>query len=169
MAPRAVIVGLPGVGKSSVGARLARRLAVGFIDSDELVVQQAGRSITAIFAEVGEPGFRALETSAVLAALQSFDGVLALGGGAVTTPAVRDGLASSGVPVVLLTADQQALLRRVGRSTHRPLLAGDPAARLVELSQQRMPWYEQVSTLTIETVGRSVNAVAAELAERIKP
>ena len=89
MPPRVVLVGLPGSGKSSVGAELARRLGVAFADSDELVEAQTGRSVGEIFAQQGEPVFRQLEADLIAAALGSFDGVLALGGGAVTTESVR--------------------------------------------------------------------------------
>src|SRR4051794_8380523 len=104
MPPRVVLVGLPGTGKSSVGAELARRLGVPFADSDELVASQTGRSVAEIFAEQGEPVFRQLEADMIAAALAGFDGVLALGGGAVTTGSVRDDLRAAGVPVVRLDA-----------------------------------------------------------------
>ncbi|HEU5269977.1 MAG TPA: shikimate kinase [Jatrophihabitans sp.] len=158
--PRAVLIGLPGTGKSSVGARLAGRLSVSFADSDRLVVQLAGRSVAEIFATDGEPAFRRLEAAVVLEALTSFDGVLALGGGAVTTERVRAGLARSGVPVVLLTAAAPELLRRLGRSPNpRPLLAGDPAGRLATLAAERDELYRQLCTVTVDTAGRSVGAV----------
>jgi shikimate kinase len=158
--PRAVLIGLPGAGKSSVGARLAARLGVPFADSDRLIVQADGRGIPQIFAADGEPAFRKLETAVVLEALAGFDGVLALGGGAVTSAEVRRGLVEAQVPVVLLTATQPELLNRVGRNRNRPLLAGDPAARLAELTTERGELYREVCTLTIDTGGRSIGAVA---------
>jgi shikimate kinase len=158
--PRAVLVGLPGTGKSSVGARLAARLLVPFADSDRLVTEQAGRSVAEIFAADGEAEFRRLEAAVVLEALAGFGGVLALGGGAVTTERIRAGLAEAQVPVVLLTAEAPELLRRLGLSPNsRPLLAGDPAGRLADLTAERAELYRQVCTLTIDTAGRSINAV----------
>jgi len=158
--PRAVLVGLPGAGKSSVGARLAARLTVPFADSDRLISERAGRSIAEIFATDGEPEFRRLEAAVVLEALAGFGGVLALGGGAVTTEQVRVRLVEAGVPVVLLTAAPPELLRRLGRSPNpRPLLAGDPAGRLATLTAERAELYAQVCTFTVDTAGRSVNAV----------
>jgi len=159
--PRAVLVGLPGVGKSTVGARLAGLLMVPFADSDQLVSQAAGRSITEIFDTDGEAAFRKLETAVVLDALTGFTGVLALGGGTVTTVEVRRALAESGLPVVLLTAAESELLYRLRCSPNpRPLLAGDPAGRLAALAAERAELYQQVCTLTIDTAGRSVGAVA---------
>ncbi len=136
MPPRAILIGLPGVGKSTVGARLAQRLSVPFADSDRLITERTGREVAEIFSADGEAGFRELEAASIAAALVDFDGVLALGGGAVTTGSVRQALAGAGVPVVLLTASEPELLRRIGRSQHRPLLAGDPAGRLAELASR---------------------------------
>ena len=163
MPPRIVLVGLPGVGKSSVGARLARRLAVPFADSDDLVVRRTGRSVTAIFAADGEPEFRRAEAAAIAAAMTDFDGVLALGGGAVTTPAVRRALTASPAPVVHLTAGQGELLRRIGSHTHRPLLAENPAERLAHLAETRAELYREVATFVFDTAALTPNAVAEAL------
>jgi len=163
MPPRAVLVGLPGTGKSTVGAELARRLRVAFADSDELIAQQTGRSVGEIFRHQGEPAFRQLEADMIAEALGGFDGVLALGGGAVTTDSVRQDLLACGVPVVLLTAGREELLGRLAGSATRPLLAGDAGARLAELAEEREPLYREVATLTVATGGRSPAEVAAGL------
>jgi shikimate kinase len=160
MPPRVVLVGLPGTGKSSVGAELARRLGVPFADSDELITRQTGRSIAEIFAQQGEPAFRELEADLIAEALAGFDGVLALGGGAVTTGSVRADLLGSGVPVVQLSAEPDELLGRLAGATPRPLLAGDTPARLAELAAARTGWYAEVATLSVDTGGRSVAEVA---------
>jgi shikimate kinase len=167
MPPRVVLVGLPGSGKSSVGAELARRLEVPFADSDELVVAQTGRSVSQIFAQQGEPVFRQLEAELIAEALGNFDGVLALGGGAVSTDAVRQDLAASGVPVVLLTAGQDELVSRLAGTAHRPLLAGNAPARLAELAEAREPLYREVASVTVATGGRCIEQVAAELSDQL--
>jgi len=159
--PRAVLIGLPGTGKSSVGTRLAGRLLVPFADSDRLVVQLAGRSVAEIFASDGEETFRRLEAAVVLETLAGFDGVFALGGGAVTIDRVRAGLARSGVPVVLLTAEPPELLRRLEHSpTPRPLLAADPAGRLAALAAERAELYRELCTISVDTGDRSIGEVA---------
>ncbi|MEO6502017.1 MAG: shikimate kinase [Jatrophihabitantaceae bacterium] len=163
MSPRVVLVGLPGAGKSAVGAALAARLGVAFADSDQLVTQQTGRSVSEIFSHQGEPAFRQLEADMIAAALDGFDGVLALGGGAVTSESVRQDLLASGVPVVLLTAGQDALLSRLAAAEPRPLLAGDAPARLAELAAARTELYAEVATVSLDTGGRSVAEVAAAL------
>ncbi|MCU1657532.1 MAG: hypothetical protein JWO57_2188, partial [Pseudonocardiales bacterium] len=134
MTPRVVLVGLPGTGKSTTGRRLAKILSVRFADSDDLVEAATGRGVHEIFATDGETAFRSAEADAVRLAIHDFDGVLALGGGALTTPATRAALASSGAPVVLLRAPVDTLLVRVGDGRTRPLLADDPAARLASLA-----------------------------------
>jgi shikimate kinase len=169
VAPRAVLVGLPGAGKTSAGRALARRLRVEFADSDALVVARAGgRTVRELFAERGESGFRALEADAVEAALRDFPGVLALGGGAVTTPRVRAGLRGSGVPVVLLRASPATLLSRIGDGASRPLLAADPPARLAVLTTERAWAYEEVATLVISTDDRSPGQVAGAIAAALR-
>jgi len=167
MSTRVVLVGLPGAGKSTVGRSLAALLGIDFADSDDLVIEMTGRPIAEIFADSGESAFREIEAAAIADALLDFDGVLALGGGAVTTQAVREELKACGVPVVWLTAEQSVLLDRIGESTHRPLLAEDPSARLAELAGERAPWYAQVATLTVTTDFATSEEVAAELADRL--
>jgi shikimate kinase len=158
-----VLVGLPATGKTTVGKAVAARLGVDFADTDDMIVEMTGRAIGEIFAHDGEPAFREVEAAAIADALLDFNGVLALGGGAVTTEAVRESLVDAGVPVLLLTADQDELLVRVGTTTHRPLLAGDTVARLTELRATREPLYRQVATGTVQTGGRSVDEVAADI------
>ncbi|MDQ1740499.1 MAG: shikimate kinase [Pseudonocardiales bacterium] len=167
MPPRVVLVGLPGTGKSTVGAELARRLGVTFADSDELIAQQTGRSVGEIFAQQGEPAFRQLEADMIAEALAGFDGVLALGGGAVTTESVRQDLLGSGVPVLQLCAEPAELLSRLAGSEPRPLLAGDAAGRLAELAETRSRLYAEVASVRIDTDGRSVTEVAAALHGRL--
>jgi shikimate kinase len=167
MPPRAVLIGLPGTGKTTVGAELARLLGVAFADSDELVVQRTGRTVADLFADGGETAFRELEAAVVAEAVAGFDGVLALGGGAVTTESVRRCLAASGVAVVLLTADLDDLAARLAGSAVRPLLAGDLTGRLAELAEAREPRYRQVASLTVATGGRSPAEVAAALAGQL--
>lgn len=167
MPPRVVLVGLPGAGKSTVGAELACRLGVAFADSDELIVQQTGRTVSEIFAAQGEPAFRQLEADLIAEALGTFDGVLALGGGAVTTESVRQDLLDSGVLVVRLSAGQDELVRRLAGNVDRPLLAEDPGARLAELAAAREPLYREVASLTVTTEGQSPAEVAVGLAAQL--
>lgn len=167
MSPRAVIVGPPGSGKSTVGPLLAEALGVGFRDVDEDIVAREKRAISDIFATDGEPAFRALEEKAVAVALEEHDGVLSLGGGAPMTPGTRERLA--GHTVVFLNVGMATGIQRTGLSTARPLLAGvNPRATFKKLLDERVPVYREIATVEIDTDTRTpaevVAAVAAELA-----
>jgi len=168
MPPRVILIGLPGSGKSTTGRRLAGMLRVRFADTDELIEHDAGRTVREIFAAEGEPAFREREAAAIAAALRDFDGVLALGGGALDTAATREAIAASGVPVGRLDASLEVLTARVGDAASRPLLAGDPAARLAELAARRQGAYVATATFTVSTDGRSVGQVASVIAEKLR-
>jgi shikimate kinase len=166
MTPRAVLVGLPGSGKSTIGRRLAKALGVGLLDTDAVIEQQTGRSIAGIFAAGGEQEFRRIEETVVCAALTGHDGILSLGGGAVTIPGVRRALA--GHTVVFLDVTAAEGVRRTSGSTARPLLDGpDRAARFEELMQQRVPLYRRVATIRADTTRRNPGAVARYIASRL--
>ncbi len=164
MTPRVVLIGLPGTGKTTCGRRLAAITGVAFADSDQLIEARAARSIADIFAAVGESAFRDLEAVVIAEALGSFDGVLALGGGAVLTAATRTGLRAAGVPVVWLRSSIRTMARRVGDGHGRPLLAGDVRRRLSELAAARDPIYRTVATAIVDADRRSSAVVAAEIA-----
>ncbi|MFC9256569.1 shikimate kinase [Amycolatopsis thailandensis] len=150
MTPRAVIIGPPGSGKSTVGPALAARLGLAFRDSDDDIVASAGKPITDIFAEEGEPAFRALEEKMVAQALAEHEGVLSLGGGAPITPGTRERLA--GHTVIFLNVGMAAGVQRAGLSTARPLLAGvNPRATYKALLDARLPVYREVAAFEIET------------------
>jgi shikimate kinase len=160
--PACVLVGPPGSGKTSTGAALARLLGVPFRDTDADIQATAGKPIPEIFFDEGEEHFRALERSAVTAALASFDGVLALGGGAVLAEQTRAELA--GHTVVFLSVELADAIKRVGLGQGRPLLAVNPRATLRHQLEQRRPLYERVATLTVVTDGRTPDEVAREIA-----
>jgi len=165
--PRAILVGAPGAGKTSSGEALAARLAVAFRDTDADIEASAGKPIPEIFLDEGEQHFRALERAAVAAAVGDFDGVLALGGGAILAEENRTALA--GHQVVHLVVSLGEAVKRVGLHSGRPLLAINPRATLKYLLDQRIPLYESVATITIETDGRTPDEVAEEIAALLKP
>jgi shikimate kinase len=161
----AILIGPPGAGKSTVGPLLAERLGVGFLETDEQVEATAGKPVADIFIEDGEPAFRALEREAVARAVASHDGVLGLGGGAVLDPRTQELLARQ--RVVYLATGFAVAAKRVGMDTPRPLLIGNPRAKLKELLEQRLPIYEELARITVTTDGRAPGEIAAELAAQI--
>jgi shikimate kinase len=167
MAPRAVLVGLPGSGKSTIGRRLAKALDVEMLDTDAAIEQQTGRAIADIFATDGEKEFRRIEESVIRAALADHDGVLSLGGGAVTTAGVRDALAGHTVVYLEITAAEG--IRRTGGNTVRPLLAGpDRAEKFRALMTQRVPLYRKVATIRVNTNRRNPGAVVRHIVCRLQ-
>jgi len=161
-APLVVLVGPPGAGKTTVGAALARRLGVGFRDTDADVEASSGTSISDIFVDEGEQHFRRLERDAVARALAEHDGVLGLGGGAVVSEEVRDALATH--RVVHLDVGLVEAARRVGLNTARPLLLGNVRGSLRTLLEARRPLYESVATVTVATDERPVDDVVVQIA-----
>jgi shikimate kinase len=167
MAPKAVLVGLPGAGKSTIGRRLAKALDTSLVDTDAAIEQTTGRSIPDIFATDGEEEFRRIEERVVRDALQSHDGVLSLGGGAVTTEGVRDALA--GHTVVYLEISAAEGVRRTGGTTVRPLLAGDDRGeKFKALMSERVPLYRRVATIRVNTNRRNPGAVVRYIVERLE-
>ena len=160
--PRVILIGPPGAGKSTVGAALAKRLGTDFVDTDAWIVERAGKSISEIVVDDGEPVFRAMEVTAVADALTVDDAVVALGGGAIVNPATRASLKSH--RVVRLEVDAAEAARRVGMNGARPLLLTDARARLVALMRERAPWYDDVASTTISTAGRGVDTIVDEIA-----
>jgi shikimate kinase len=167
MAPKAVLIGLPGSGKSTIGRRLAKALDVSLLDTDAAIEETTGRTIADIFATDGEPEFRRIEEDVIRSALQSHDGVLSLGGGAVTTQGVRDAL--SGHMVIFLEISAAEGVRRTGGSTVRPLLAGgDRGEKFRKLMAERVPLYRQVATMRVNTNRRNPGAVVRHVVERLE-
>lgn len=167
MAPKAVLIGLPGSGKSTIGRRLAKALDTSLIDTDVAIEERTGRTIPEIFAADGEAGFRNIEEQVVCEALRDHDGILSLGGGAVTTAGVRKALA--GHTVVYLEINAAEGVRRTGGSTIRPLLAGpDRAEKYRELMTERIPLYRRVATIRINTNRRNPGAVVRYLVGRLE-
>ncbi len=162
MSPRAVIVGPPGSGKTTVGKALADALGVTFRDTDVDIETSTGKAIGDIFTEDGEPVFRAYEERAVSRALDEHPGVLALGGGAVLSHSTRALLAHHAV--VFLNVGMAEGVRRTGLSTARPLLAGvNPRAKFKELLDARLPLYREVATVEISTDDRTAEQVVHEV------
>ena len=159
--PVVVLVGPPGAGKTTVGQLLAGRLGVPFRDTDVDVESVAGKPVAEIFIDDGEPAFRAMERDAVMTALTTHDGVLAVGGGAVVDPQTRKDLAQR--TVVWLTVGLADATKRVGLARDRPVLTLNPRSTLARLLKERASLYAEVATLTVETDDRDPAAIADDI------
>jgi shikimate kinase len=162
-----VLIGMMGVGKSSIGRRLGARLGIPFVDADAEIERAAGMSIADIFARHGEESFRSGEARVIARLLGAGPQVLATGGGAVMNPATRALIQARGVSI-WLSAEFELLLRRISkRKAERPMLqTEDPAATLRELLAAREPIYAQAD-LTVQSRDVPHDAVVAEIVERL--
>jgi len=166
MAPKAVLVGMPGSGKSTIGRRLAKAVDLPLLDTDAKIVETTGRSIAELFVE-GEQEFRRVEEAVVRSALAEHDGIVSLGGGAITSQGVREALA--GHTVIFLEISAAEGIRRATGGVVRPLLAGDdPAKKYRELMSQRVPLYRGVATIRVNTNRRNPGAVVRYIVERLE-
>jgi shikimate kinase len=157
------LVGMPGSGKSTVGRELAGRFGVPFVDLDESIAREQGRSITEIFATDGEAAFRAIEARALLDASTADPAVIACGGGVVLEPANRIALRNTGT-CVFLEVPLQVLERRVEPDAERPLIrnTGD----LARLLEERGPLYREFAAHVVDgsgDPGEVADAIVEEL------
>lgn len=155
-----VLVGLMGTGKTTVGRRVADRLGRPFHDSDEMIERATGRTVRQIFAEDGEPAFRAIETDVLVEALADpVPSVIAAAGGVVLQEPNRVALREHAGRVVWLRADPALLVARVTSGGHRPLLDDDPAGTLARMHATREALYREVADAVISVDHRSVEDV----------
>lgn len=156
-----VLIGMMGTGKSTVGSLLAAETGLTFVDLDQRIAMEAGRSIPDIFAAEGEAYFRDLESAALRNTLQEQGIVLATGGGAVLREENRLAMLGGGL-VVALQATAEEIFTRVGEDPGRPLLAGGAKERITALLDERKEFYA-FAHLTVDTSGKSAEQVAAEI------
>ena len=164
-----VLVGLMGAGKTTVGRRLALALELPFIDSDSEIVEAAGCGISDIFEIYGEPVFRDLEQRVMTRLLSGAPAVIATGGGAFISPAIRAAVKEKGISV-WLKAELDVLVERVSRKDTRPLLkTGDRREILSRLMSERYPLYAEADIAIDSNAGPHeavVDEVMAALAAR---
>jgi len=158
-----------GSGKSAVGRDLAKKLGWQFFDTDKLIEQEAGLTIAQIFEARGEPAFRRIEASVVLASLDSTaismdDAVISLGGGAITVPAIRKRLLREPL-VILLDVDKKTAFERA-HGGNRPLAKN--RSDFIKLYTQRKSLYKRVAKYVVDTRGQNVDSVANSILEILK-
>lgn len=157
-----VLIGPPGAGKSTVGKALSKRLDLNFIDTDQLVEERSGKSITEIFLDSGEAEFRSLERKVVLESLNKANSVVSLGGGSVLDAEVQSRLSGMG-NVVFLDVSISNAAPRVGFNRERPLLLGNPRQQWLALMEKRRPLYESLAKIVVNTDNKKANEIADSL------
>ena len=163
-----ILMGPPGSGKSTVGKFLAKDLNLTLVDTDRVIEDRQGRSISEIFLSEGEDGFRAIEKEVVLETLKQDNCIIALGGGSILDSEVQNVL-SQCPEVIFLDVSISNAAPRVGFNKERPLLMGNPRQQWLQLMEKRRGIYERLATRTISTDNRKANEVAHEIAAGVKP
>jgi shikimate kinase len=163
MAPRIILIGPMGSGKTTVGSQLAASFSLQFRDTDQMIVEQSGREISDIFIEDGEDEFRVLEKIILRTALLEDETLLSLGGGACLSFDAQSALRASGAFIAYLKISLSQVSSRVGFNQGRPLLMGNPRAQWQNLMNERAPIYESLASYICEVDGKSVDEICAEI------
>ncbi len=159
--PRAVLVGPPGCGKSTIGRRLAHALNLPHLDTDDLIAQRFRKPCGAVLQSLGEPEFRKIEAEEVAKALDS-EGIVSLGGGAVLTDSTRE-LLQQHTTVYIKIGVSEGLLRTKNDRSRPLLVGGDPAEKYRTLLTKREPLYAEVASIIVHGDGRHSRDVASEV------
>lgn len=156
-----VLVGMPGSGKSAIGRRLAACLDLPFVDADEEIENAAGKPITDIFREHGEPYFRDGERKVIARLLREGPQVLATGGGAFMVAETQENIRRAGISI-WLKAELPVLMRRVLKRNNRPLLEKDPEGVMRQLMEKRYPVYA-TANITVESRDLPHDTIVSEI------
>lgn len=158
-------VGFMVAGKTSVSRRLARSCGVASVDLDGYIERREGKPINQMFVEIGEDGFRAMETAALDEFAEKDPMLISCGGGIVLRPENREILKSKGFVVYLQVTAEQAY-ERIGDVSTRPNFRDLPTAR--KTIQARLPMYEEVADVMVDTVGKNIPTVAREVRQALE-
>ena len=160
---RILLIGPPGAGKSTVGEVLAKALGMPFVDTDQEIEKESGKTITDIFVVDGEPHFRELEIETLKRVLTLESVVISLGGGAPISDEAQQIIRNSNSHTVFLDVSLATAAPRVGFNRDRPLLLGNPRAQWQALSDKRRPIYELLADDCIKVDDMDVDQVVAAI------
>jgi shikimate kinase len=165
---RLVLIGAPGAGKSTVGKALSEKLHREFLDTDALIQDSTGKTITDMFVVDGEEAFRAIELEVLADVLKSENTVISLGGGAPISEQAQTLITDSQSLVIFLDVSLATAAPRVGFNRDRPLLLGNPRAQWQALSDKRRPVYERLADVVIKVDEMDVDAIVTAIVEEAK-
>lgn len=161
MSRNIILIGMMGTGKSTVGTLIAEALDFEFVDLDQWVTEQEGRSIPEIFTDKGEEYFRSVESAVLIEALQAEGRVISTGGGAVLASHNRSVMLENGF-VVALTATAEDIISRVSGDINRPLLAGNAEERVRRIMEERRDAY-RFAHCTVDTTDKNAAQVSQHI------
>ena len=164
---RILLIGPPGAGKSTVGQALAKKLSIDFIDTDQVIENETGKTITDIFVVDGEPHFRALELQTLRNVLTLESGVISLGGGVPISQDAQEAIEQSNSHTVFLDVSLATAAPRVGFNRDRPLLLGNPRAQWQALSDNRRPIYEKLADDAIKVDDMNVDQIVDQIVKNL--
>ena len=168
MAPRVILIGPMGSGKTTIGQLVASNLGIPFRDTDHVVEERAGKSVSDIFLEDGEDEFRILEKKVLRDELLSDDTVLALGGGAPISVDAQSALRAIASPVIYLDISLATVAPRIGFNRDRPLLLHNPRGQWQTLMEARRPIYESIADSVIDVNEKSESEIVTLVLEVLK-
>ena len=163
MAKSIILIGPPGSGKSTIGRALSRKLKISFTDTDDLIENRTGISISQIFIDKGEPWFRELEREVLQEELAKINGVLSLGGGAPLSELAQEMLRKVDAAVIYLNVSLETAAPRVGFNRDRPLLLNNPRGAWQEMMDKRRPIYESLATNVVKVDERAPKDIVDEI------
>ena len=168
MAPRVILIGPMGSGKTTIGQLVASHLGIAFRDTDHVIEERAGKSVSDVFLEDGENEFRVLEKKVLRDELLSDDTVLALGGGAPISVDAQSALRAIASPVIYLDISLATVAPRIGFNRDRPLLLHNPRGQWQTLMEARRPIYESIADSVIDVNEKSESEIVALVLEGLK-
>jgi shikimate kinase len=168
MAPRVILIGPMGSGKTTIGQLVANNLGISFRDTDHVIEEKSGKSVSDIFLEEGEDEFRILEKKVLREELLSDDTVLALGGGAPISVDAQSALRAIASPVIYLDISLATVAPRIGFNRDRPLLLNNPRGQWQTLMEARRPIYESIADTVIDVNDKSEFEIAALILEVVQ-
>jgi shikimate kinase len=167
MAPRVILIGPMGSGKTTIGQLLAEKLHIPFRDTDQVIEETTGRTVSDIFLEDGEDEFRTIEKKVLRDELLTDDTVLALGGGAPISVDAQSALRANSSPVIYFDISLAAVAPRIGFNRDRPLLLHNPRGQWQTLMEARRPIYESIADSIIDVNEKSESEIVSLVLEVI--